>query len=107
MVVSNTFSRLGPGQKGGADGTHDLRLFGYFNLNLNFILEGLFHALVFSYSPGEHNLLPEADRVSHNYDPVGHRLVYAGDDTVMQVTVFPAYTIRAEPPDMMAYGGTP
>ncbi len=49
---------------------------------------------------------PDPVDLVHFY-PLGLSVVYAGDDTVMQVTVFPAYTIRAEPPDMMAYGGTP
>ena len=45
-------------------------------------------------------LSPDAVDSTHFY-PSGVGMVYSMDDTVMQITVFPAYNIRVEPPEML------
>ena len=49
---------------------------------------------------------PEPVDATHFY-PRGAGVVYGLDDTVMQITVFPAYSTRSEPPEMLAAGEIP
>ncbi len=46
---------------------------------------------------------PDPVDLTHFY-PSGIGVVYAGNETVMQITIFPAFTIRTEPPEMVSYG---